>query len=150
MSNAITFNEDLFRAQCPAFADITAYPTVVLQMYWDEVGSFIVDGGTYGMLQGDSTVLAMNYMVAHFLELAKLNKTKGTSKQGGYKTSAGIDKISVQYLAPPNKDQLSWWMNQTNYGAALLALLEIKSVGGFSVGGLNERGGFRKAGGIFW
>lgn len=149
MSNATVFNETLFRAQFPAFADTTTYPPVILQMYWDEVSCFIVDGGTYGILQGDCTQLAMNCMVAHFMELAKLNKAKGTSKQGGYKTGAGIDKINVQYMAPPSQSQFDWWLNQTNYGAQLLALLELKSVGGFGVGGLNERGGFRKAGGIF-
>jgi Protein of unknown function (DUF4054) len=150
MSNPLTFDEALFRTMFPAFADPIKYPAGLLQMYWDETGCFIVDGGTYGILNGDCTALAMSQLTAHFLELAKLNRANGTSKQGGFKTGSSIDKVSVQYLAPPSQSQFDWWLNQTNYGAALLALLDLKSVGGFGVGGLNERGGFRKFGGVFF
>lgn len=144
-----TFDEALFRQQFPAFANIVAYPSATLQMYWDEVGCWIQDGGEYGMLCGNCTVLAMNLLLAHFLELAKLNKAKGTSKQGGFKTSASVDKVSVSYLAPPNQDQFTWWLNQTNYGAQLGAFLEMKAVGGTYIGGNPERSAFRKVRGSF-
>lgn len=148
-SNQPPFDEAVFRAQFPAFANQVTYPTALLQMYWDEVGCWIQDGGAGGFLQGDCTVLAMNMLLAHFLELAAKNKANGKSKQGGYKTSSSIDKVSVAYLAPPNQDQFSWWLNQTNYGQQLAAFLEMKAVGGFHIGGLPERTGFRKVGGTF-
>lgn len=143
------FNETLFRQQFPAFADPVAYPSATLQMYWDEVGCWIEDGGSCGMLSGNCTVLAMSMLLAHFLELAKLNKSKGTSKQGGFKSGATVDKVSVQYLAPPNQDQFTWWLNQTNYGMQLGSFLEMKAVGGTFIGGLPERTGFRKVRGGF-
>lgn len=149
MSNPIPFDETLFRTQFPAFADTTTYPSALLQMWWDEIGCWIEDGGQGGILHGDCTVAAMNMLLAHFLELSLKNKSNGKSKQGGYKTSSSIDKVSVAYLAPPNQDQFSWWLNQTNYGAMLASFLEMKAVGGFHVGGLPERTGFRKVRGTF-
>lgn len=146
MSNPITFDEALFRSLFPAFADATKYPTSLLVVYWDEIGCYIADGGVGGMLTGDCTVNAMNCLLAHFLALMDQAKR---GKQTGYKTGAGIDKVNVQYLAPPAKSQFDWWLASTPYGQQLAALLELRSVGGLSVGGLNERGGFRKAGGIF-
>lgn len=143
------FNDALFRQQFPAFADTTKWSPALLLMYWQEVGCWIEDGGTYGMLSGNCTVLAMNMLLAHFLELSKLNKANGTSKQGGFKTGAGVDKVNVQYLAPPNQDQFTWWLNQTNYGMQLGAFLEMKAVGGTFIGGLPERTGFRKVRGGF-
>lgn len=149
MGNPVPFDEALFRAQFPAFSDEVKYPTSLLQMYWDEVGCWIQDGGTGGILSGDCTVLAMNMLLAHFLELAKKNSANGNSKQGGFKTSSTIDKISVAYLAPPSQDQFSWWLNQTNYGMELAAYLEMKAVGGSHVGGMGERFAFRKVRGSF-
>lgn len=147
MSNSRPFNEAEFRLRFPAFSDPTKYPTAYLEAYWEEVGCFIKDGGTYGMLQGDCSQFAMELMLAHFLALAA-NAARG--KQGGYKTSSSVDKVSVSYLAPPAQDSFSWWLTQTPYGQQLMTLLEIKGVGGMYVGGLPERSGFRKVGGGFF
>lgn len=153
---ALTFDVDLFRQQFPEFADTTTYPTPMLQMYWTLANQFIAtDGGPCAMLEGDSAALALNMMTAHILSLWKQNADAaggagaGTD-QGGFQTSASIGEISVSKLAPPVKGAWDWWLAQTPYGQALWALLGVKSVGGLSVGGLPEREGFRKIGGVFW
>lgn len=147
MSNPVPFDETTFRELFPAFSSAVKYPTSTLVMYWDEIGCYIADGGVGGMLSGNCTANAMYCLLAHFLALSDQAKR---GKQTGFKNSAGIDKINVQYLAPPVKTQFDWWLASTPYGQQLAALLELKSVGGISVGGLNERGGFRKAGGVFF
>lgn len=149
MSNPITFNETDFRIQFPAFADTTKYPSTMLLIWWNEVGCWIQDGGAGAVLQGDCTVVAMNLMLAHFLTLADAAKKGKTGGQSGFKVSAGIDKVSVSYLAPPATTQFEWWLNNTPYGAQLAAFLEMKAVGGTSLGGLPERNAFRKVGGVF-
>lgn len=147
----VVFDPALFRLQCPAFADPVKYPDVVLTMYWDDMVVCFIDPTDYGFADIGCKQSAMNLMLAHILELAKLNTggVGGSSKQGGYKTSATVDKVSVAYLAPPTPDQSSWWLNQTTYGQQLLALLDVWTVGGLSAGGLPERRGFRKYGGTF-
>lgn len=147
MSNPIEFNEQLFRSMYPEFSDEAKYPTAVLVMWWDDVGCWISDGGSGGILFGDCTANAMYMLLAHFM---RIGKDIATGQQVGFKTGASIDKISVSYLAPPSQDQFSWWLASTPYGTQLAAYLEMKAVGGTSVGGLPERQGFRKATGVFF
>lgn len=144
------YNDAAFRAMFPEFADTVKYPASVIQMFWDLASDFIVipscPAGAF--LSGNSAAAALNYMTAHLyaLNLQQVNsgQTPG-SVQGGYETAATIDKISVTMMTPPAKDMWSFWLTQTPYGQALLALLEVKAVGGTSVGGLPERQAFRKA-----
>jgi hypothetical protein len=142
---SIVYDDALFRAQCPEFADETKYPPALIQMYWDQA-TCIVSNEDYGPLMGDCRALGLNLLTAHLLKISQ-NIMKG--KQGGYVVSSTIDKISVQRLAPPSVSEFDWWLNQTPYGQQLLVMLEVHTVGGFSFGGLPERSAFRKVNGVF-
>lgn len=147
-----TYDDALFRSQFPEFSDTTKYPSGVLSGYFSMAQLFIAaDGCPFDALQGAQLQLALNQMTAHLLTLGSQAATgqPGTS-QGGFEVSASIGEISVAKLAPPAKDAWDWWLYQTMYGQALMALLSVIAVGGLSVGGLDERSSFRKAGGVFF
>ncbi len=146
------YNDAAFRAQFPEFADTTAYPEVLIEMYFDLAMQFIsTTGSPCSALRGAQLQVALNYMTAHLMALGKQNASAPPgSVQGGFDTSATIGEISVSKLAPPAKDAWDWWLYQTPYGQALMALLSALAVGGLSIGGLPEREGFRKIGGVFW
>lgn len=151
-----TYNDSDFRTRFPEYADINQYPYSTLKMYWGIATDFISQQACpCRVLNGDSLKYATYLMQAHLLYLGTqrvqqmLVGAGGT--QGGFKTSATIDKVSVQYLAPPMDPGAGyqWWLCQTPYGQQLWALLDILAVGGFAVGGLPERSALRKVGGLF-
>ncbi len=149
------YDDALFRKQFPEFSDTTAYPTDLLELYWATAREFIgTKDSPCNVLSGSTLALVLNYMTAHLLVLGRQAAQGGPagagSSQGGFVTSSSIDKISVSTLAPPAKDGWEWWLAQTTYGQTIWALLKIKAVGGLSVGGLPERGSFRKVGGVFF
>jgi hypothetical protein len=159
------YDDALFRSQFPEFADTTTYPEALLSGYWDMATNFInpSDSGATGtsscgcpynfqILNGNSLALALNYMTAQLLTLGQQALANGTpgSDQGGFIVSAKIGEIIIAKLPPPAANAWQWWLGQTPYGQALLAMLQVLSVGGLSFGGLNERGSFRKGGGLFW
>jgi Protein of unknown function (DUF4054) len=151
------YNDTLFRTQFPEFADTTAYPAASIQVFWTMATVFIgASGCPCGALSGDALTLALNYMTAQLYTLSQMQTSAVAEGQapgqnlGGFETAATIDKVSVTVLAPPASDMWEWWLAQTPYGQALLALLKVLAVGGFSVGGLPERRAFRKVGGIFF
>jgi hypothetical protein len=150
---AAAYDDTLFRTQFPEFADTTQYPEALLSGYWDMATNFIsTNDCPYYMLNGNSLALALNYMTAQLLTLgqqALANATPG-SDQGGFIVSAKIGEIIIAKLPPPAANMWQWWLGQTPYGQALLAMLQLLSVGGLSIGGLAERQSFRKAGGFFW
>jgi hypothetical protein len=142
-----------FRARFPEFT-VAKYPDITLQVYFDMASVFVsVDGCPWQTLTGTRLDLVLQYMTAHLLALQDQAKAAGpggaTTSQGGFQTSATIGEISVAKLAPPATGAWDWWLYQTQYGTALMALLQTLAVGGFSVGGLNESGAFRRAGGVF-
>ncbi len=145
----------LFRQRFPEFADPTLYPDVTLNTFYDMACIFVEDDGCpWKTLTGKRLTLVLEYMTAHLLILSKQATAGGAgsaeSNQGGFETSATIGEISVTKLAPPAKDAWDWWMYQTPYGQALMALLSVLAVGGLSIGGLDETSSFRRAGGVFW
>lgn len=152
----MAYDDVLFRVQFPEFTDPTKYPAPMLTMYWSMASRFLaVDGSPCAMLSGDDAALALNMMTGHILALWKMNADSAAggnpgSEQGGFETSASIGEISVSKLAPPVKGAWDWWLAQTPYGQMLWAFLSVMSVGGLSVGGLPEREGFRKVGGVFF
>lgn len=146
------YDDAAFRLQFPEFADQAAYPEPLIHQYFDLAMIFIsATGSPCSALRGAALQAALNYMTAHLLSLG-IQAQAGApgSSQGGFNTSSTIGEISVSKLAPPAKDAWDWWLYQTPYGQALMALLSALAVGGFSVGGLPEREGFRKADGVFW
>ena len=147
MTQAIlTFDVTAFRVQFPAFANVTLFPDATLQMYWDTATCF-VSNRNYGWLAGACRQLALNLMTAH---LAQLSVIIAGGQTPGMVQSATIDKVTVSLTPPPVPNQWQWWLGLTPYGQELLALLMARSAGGFYVGGLPERTGFRKVGGTFW
>lgn len=143
------FDLDLFRAQFSVFANTD---TVLLSVMFDVAKNFIDDRDCpCRMLSGKSLLYALNAMTAHLLYLDKQNKADADDggSQGGFISSASIGDVSVSKLAPPAKDMWDWWLGQSPYGQALLALLKTVSVGGISIGGMPERLGIRKVGGVF-
>lgn len=146
----IEFDVDLFRQQFPAFADETTYPDAMLQMYWDMATCYISDADC-GRLSGNCRRLALNAMTAHLTQLSVIIKNNGAyNGNPGIVNSATIDKITVSLTPPPfGTSEWRWWLETTPYGQQLLALLEAKSVGGFSVGGLPELAAIRRVGGVF-
>lgn len=149
------YNDANFRQLFKAFSDSTLWPEPTLQMYWAVASDYIsTKDSQCNMLNGASLQLALDLMCAHLTTLfnADANNAAAGESPGqavGIETSASIGAVSVSNLPPPVKDAWDYWLNQTSYGQQLLALLKIKSVGGFSVGGLPERQAFRKSGGVF-
>lgn len=149
------YNDALFRAQFPEFADTTKYPALLIDGYWDMATLFISGVDCYwNVLQGKRLAGALNMLTAHLMVLGINARSIGGntpgSKQGGFTTSASVGEVSVAKLAPPAVDGWQWWLSGTTYGQMLWAFLDVLSVGGTSVGGLAERESFRKAGGVFW
>ena len=141
----LTFDVALFRQQFPAFANVTTFPDVMLQMYWDMATCYISDSD-YGWLSGTCRQLAINLMTAHLTAISVLIANGQTSI---LVKGAHIDKISVDLQTPPLKNQWQWWLQTTPYGQQLDGLLQINSVGGFYIGGLPELSAFRRVGGGF-
>lgn len=146
----------LFRALFPAFADPVAYPDIMIETYWSVAYTFIspVDCPCQ-MLNGKALGYSGYLMTAHLMWLAAQGITGGSTTDnggsaGGVVTSASIGAVSVTMAQPPFSNGWDYWLNQSPYGQQLLALLKVVSVGGTSVGGLPERTGFRKIGGVFW
>jgi type II secretory pathway component PulM len=147
------FDYSFFIAMFPEFSDTTQYPEVYIGIFWGVAQDFINGNDSCcRMLRGESLKAAIAMMTAHLISLSReqANAPDGPgSVQGGFETSATIDKVSVATLAPPASNMWQWWLAKTPYGQMLAAILYVKSVGGFSVGGLPERTGFRKVGGVF-
>lgn len=144
---AVVLDIPAFRAMFPLFANETTYPDMLITMYWAQAKCMMDDECYNGCLPtGDCAEIHMYLLLAHFLWLHK-NIMRG--KQGGFISSSSVDKVSVTKVAPPVVDMFDWWMGQSQFGQQLLTMLLIDSVGGFSVGGLPERQGFRKVYGTF-
>lgn len=147
MTQAIlTFDVAAFRLEFPAFGNPAQFSNMTLQGYWDFATQYVSDVANFGSLKGAGRQLALNLMTAHLTALSVVI----ASGQVPYLVQAStIDKISVTLTPPPIKNQWQWWLSTTPYGAALLALLQVRSVGGFYIGGRPELAAFRKVGGVF-
>jgi hypothetical protein len=149
------YNDANFRLRFPEFSNPTTYPQAMLQMYWNLSTDFITDpGSSCGILNTGTNTLqdTTDLMCAHLTSLALQQQASQPpgNEQGGFVTSASIDKISVTKLAPPADNMFTWWLAQTPYGGMLAALLEVLAVGGIGVSGMPERTAFRKVGGVFF
>lgn len=138
-------NQADLRLNWPYFADPALFSFQQLQQAIENAQCNISDRN-YGRLRGQCRLKAIYLMAAHLLAIQQQAKTGGTA---GVVTGSSIDKVSVQMMAPPVKNQWQWWLSTTPYGAELLALLQSKSAGGFYIPGSLAMKGFRKAGGNF-
>jgi hypothetical protein len=154
---AAAYNDTNFRALFTVFSSETEYPEATLAAYWAVASDFISTyDSCFNNLNGNSLQLALDSLCAHITVLFtvdqdNVNEGEDPGQPGSIETSASVGSVSVSSLPPPvGNDQWRYWLNQTRYGQQLLALLAVKAVGGVYVGGLPERTGFRKAGGVFW
>jgi hypothetical protein len=134
-----------FRIDYPAFSDIVLFPDDMLQGFYDSATCYISDCN-YGYLRNGCRYKAITLMTAH---LAQLSVIIANKQVPGIVQSAAISAINVSLTPPPIPNQFQWWLNTTAYGQMLLALLQIKSVGGIYIGGSPERSAFRSFRGRF-
>lgn len=146
MSDHTTIDIPAFRMLFPVFASDTKYPDALINMFYGVACEYVPPYDVWCGLNGDTLTFALNCLTAHLLQMWKL---QSTNQIGKVVTGATIDKVTVSLLAPPVKDGWDFWLNQSPYGQQLLALLSLKSVGGWSIGGAPERAAFRVVGGRF-
>ncbi len=97
-------------------------------------------------LAGPALQLGLDLLTAH---IAKTMATAATGDGSAPVTSASEGAVSVGMMAPPARSGWQFWLSSTPYGAQLWVLLGVKSAGGVYVGGSQELGAFRKAGGVW-
>jgi uncharacterized protein DUF4054 len=135
-----SYNDAMFRTSFPQFAEAMTYPAPTIQAYFDAAGLYIANSNFGPLYRAGATLPALNLMTAHLLAIGN---TIAAGQQSGTVVGATIDKISVQLQQFQFPNQWSLWLNGTEYGKQLLALLQVQSIGGFySVGGPG-RAGFR-------
>lgn len=133
-----------FRINFPAYADETKYPDVLLLAQYEIGKCYIADNDC--TMPEACREYALQLMLAHLLYVRDL---VNSGSNVGVIASASEDDVSVT-LAQPNVDD-TWtnWFVSSPYGKELLVMLDMQSAGGFYVGGMPERRGFRKIGGGF-
>lgn len=129
------------------FPQYVGVPDARVQAMWGAAAS-IVSPWDSCLLYGDRLQTALNWLTAHLLGLAG-GGASGQSGGGGVITASVIDKIQVQFAAPPTRNGWEYWLAQTPEGMTLWAMFRAWSAGGFYVGGRPERAAFRKVGGRF-
>jgi len=124
------YNDAYFRALFPAFNSTVLYPLLTISAQWDMASGYITDNTFTACVAGmtpKQQVGALNLMTAHLLYL---NNLAASGQPSGVVTGATIDKVSVTLQPPPEPNQWQWWLNQSPYGAQLLALLQVAAAGG--------------------
>lgn len=145
----VTLNPVTFRAMFPQFTNVTTFPDALIQINFD-MGTAYVSPEVCGDMSLAARTQAVYLMAAHLMALNVVIAQNAYQGQAGITTGATVDGISVTLAAPPyGTSQWRFWLNQTPYGAQLVALLEMQAAGGFYIGGLPERAAFRRVGGGF-
>ncbi len=128
----IIFNVSAFRAEFPAFQCTPVTSDATLQAYFDTATQYI--SNRYNSCWQNFTLsqrtLALNLMTAH---LTAISRTIAAGSAAGVLTGATVDKVSVTLEPPPALNQWQYWLNSTPYGQQLLALLQLKSAGGYYI-----------------
>ena len=124
----LVFNDVYFRQYYPEFANGLVFPTATLQLYWNQASTYISTNNVGFFLVDASRQRALNLMTAH---IAKIAIFTANGQVPGIITDGEADKVKVQLEPPPLPNQFQWWLGTTEYGQQLLAMLQIRSVGGF-------------------
>lgn len=114
----INVNEDDFKKSFPEFSEVENIEFYIMR------AQCYVSPNNYGILSDEKRKLAIYLFTAHLLTLQK-NIAEGQTAVG-LTASASIDRVSVSMVPPPSFGAFEYWLNQTQYGAELLALLEIE------------------------
>lgn len=128
----LTFNYASFIAQCPAYANETAYPQATLAAYWISATNYVSNIGNFGVIQGTARQFALNLMTAHLVFYAGL---VASQQVPALMQTATIDKVSIGVTPPPLPNQWQWFLDISPYGQQLLAQLQSQSAGGFYTSG---------------
>ena len=123
----LVFNVTYFRQYYPEFGNEALFPTATLQQYWNQSANYISTTNS-GTLNNVSRQSALNLMTAHIAKIAIFNSQ---GEVPGIITVSQVDKVQVQLEPPPLPNQFQWWLGTTVYGQQLLAMLQVRSVGGF-------------------
>jgi hypothetical protein len=141
----IIFDDKTWRTLVPAFKDPVAYPTVILEMYFNNAACFI-ETCDVGLLScsfsGSSRLLGLYLMASHLLATTQM-VCDNDGAPLGIVIEGQVDKVRVTLKPPPATDMFQYWLSTTPYGQQLLALLKVQSVGGFYIGGSPQRSAFR-------
>lgn len=144
--NVIAFDAARFRAAFPAFSDTTTYPDALLQRMWTTATCIVSEKNEMCVLTEKRRTAILDAMLAHLLFISNL---AATGNNVGHVNSATVDKVSVTLEAPKANNQFQLWLNSSPYGQEIRVILHVAVVGGFRLGGLEERRGFRKVNGQF-
>lgn len=144
----VTLNISDFRSLYPDFADVSIYTDLLIEDNFD-FATMYIKNETNCRIDIHKLTRMLYLMTAHLLSLNVENPNESDEVTNGNVTSASIDKISVSINTLQTKTAFQHFLNSTKYGAQLLSLMGLLSIGGFSVGGLPERDSFRKVGGAY-
>lgn len=148
MADHDTLDIPAFRLLFPAFSNDTLFPDSLLNAQYAAATMYISANDNFcGGLNGARLDFALQLLTAHLL--ASFDLIRNGETTSGLTTGATVDKVSVTMEAPPATNAWQFWLASTPYGMQLWAFLFGRAVGGWSVGGLPERRGFRKIGGTF-
>lgn len=141
-----TLDLPAFRAAYPAFSNTTNWPDPYVTEAWNMAVDYFGADDTC-RASGDRKQRMLNLMTAHLLATwgPVQQATAGASPALGAKTSATVDKVTVQRVGPPVRSALSYWLGSTSWGVALWALLESSNAGGFFAVGRPETSMLRRA-----
>lgn len=141
-----TLNLTNFRGAFPAYANAVTFPDAMLLAYFANATSYIDANDNWSGLNSATLDWALQLLTAHITaSFVLISKGKTNIIIQG----SSISKVSVTLTPPPDGSSWEWWLSTTPYGIQLRALLDVQSAGGWSVGGIPERRGFRKAYGTF-
>lgn len=133
-----------FRVNFPPYESVTDYPDMRLNAQYEIGKCYVADNDC--TLAESCREYALQLILAHLLYIQdQIN----SGNRNAIITSATEGSVSVSLAQPPSSDNWNYWLNTSPYGMQLLAMLEAASVGGFYVGGSEERRGFRKINGGF-
>ena len=141
----VALNITDFRERFVAFTDETLYPDATIQTTFD-TACLYRKNATTNCLTYDKLEQLLYLLTAHLLTI-QTNIANGDVS--GTVQSASIDKISVSYVAPTNKSELQYWLNQTPYGQQYLVLSKSCVAGGFTAGGRPVKSAYLKRGRFF-
>ncbi len=140
----ISLDIPAFRSNFELYNDEVKYTDVLLLAQY-AIGKCYLDDNDCTMAEA-CREYALQAMLAHLLYI---RDQVNAGNNIGVITSASEGDVSVSLATPVVDDEWHYWFNSSPFGRELIALLSVKSVGGFYVGGSPERRGFRKIGGMF-
>ena len=133
-----------FRENFPLYADDVAYPDALLNSQYEIGKCYIADNDC--TMAENCREYALQAMLAHLLYV---RDQVNAGNKVGIITQASEGDVSVSLATPVVDDEWHYWFSSSPFGLELIALLGVKSAGGFYAGGSPERRAFRKAGGVF-